>query len=77
MHTRCNSIDLFDKCVYNKICLLVPAAAGKHRAGSAVGAEIVDAVDGEQIGEPGARAIDAALDRADGAAAGTGLGWRL
>src|ERR1700757_1613483 len=44
----------------------VAAAAGEYRTGGAVGAEIVDTVDGEQIGKPGARPIDAALDRADG-----------
>src|SRR6202007_483449 len=51
-------------CVYNAACPLVPAAAGEHGAGGAVRAEIVDAVDREKIGEPGARSIDATLDRA-------------
>src|ERR1700733_7526457 len=48
---------------------LIPSAAGKHGARSAVGAEIVDAVDGKEIGKAGAGAIDAALDGADRAAA--------
>ena len=47
----------------------VTATAREYGARGAIGAEIVDAVDGEQIGKPGARAIDAALDGSDRAAA--------
>src|SRR3984893_7096964 len=45
------------------------AAAGEDGARGAVRAEIVDAVDRQQIGKPRARAVDPALDRADRAAA--------
>src|SRR6202043_2202114 len=47
----------------------VASAAGKHGARRPVRTEIIDAVDGEQVGKPGAGAIDAALDGADRAAA--------
>jgi hypothetical protein len=47
----------------------IAAAASEHGARGAVRAEIVDAVDGEKIGQPGTGAIDAALDRADRASA--------
>src|SRR5665647_100654 len=52
------------------VCLL--AAARQHRPGLLVGTEIIDAVDRQQFGEPGARAVDARLDSADGAAADVG-----
>src|SRR6202050_4666158 len=48
---------------------LVASAAGENGASGPVRPEIIDAVDGEQVGEPGAGAVDAALDGADGAAA--------
>ena len=49
--------------------LLVAAAAGQHRAGGAVRAEIVDAVDRQQVRKPRPCAVDPALDGADRAAA--------
>src|SRR6476660_3430852 len=48
---------------------LIPAAAGEDGARGAVRAEIVDAVDRQQIGKPRARAVDPALDRPDRTAA--------
>src|ERR1700684_4661908 len=48
---------------------LVASAAGKNGAGGPVRPEIIDAVDGEQVGEPGAGAVDAALGGGGGAAA--------
>src|SRR5580704_14339182 len=48
---------------------LLPAAAADHGADGVVGAEIVGAVDIEQRREFRARAVDAALDGADRAAA--------
>ena len=50
-------------------CRLVASAAGENGAGGPVRPEIIDAVDGQQVGKPGAGAVDAALDGADGAAA--------
>jgi hypothetical protein len=43
--------------------------AAQHRARRAVGAEVVGVVDVEQVGEPGAGAVDAAFDGADRALA--------
>src|SRR5580700_2512289 len=48
---------------------LAASAAGENGAGGPVRPEIIDAVDRQQVGEPGAGAVDAALDGADGAAA--------
>src|SRR5579862_5857518 len=48
---------------------LVASAAGENGARRPVRAEIIDAVDGEQVGKPGAGAVDAALDGADRATA--------
>ncbi len=65
-HARQRASDVMTR---DLLLSLTPPAAGEHRAGGAVGPEIVDAVDGEEIGQPGAGAIDAALDGADRAAA--------
>src|ERR1043166_8079076 len=50
----------------------VAAAAAQYRLELAVGAEVVDALDRHQFGEPGARPINATLDGADRAAADAG-----
>src|SRR5436309_3414246 len=48
------------------------AGGGQDRAGRLIGTEVVGALDREQFGEPGARAVDAALDGADRAIADGG-----
>ena len=48
------------------------AGAGQDGAGGAVRPEVIDAVDGQKIGETGAGAVDPALDGADGTAANSG-----
>src|ERR1700721_1830209 len=48
------------------------AGAGQDCAGGAVRPEIIDAVDGQKIGETGAGAINPALDGADRTATNSG-----
>ena len=47
-------------------------AARQHGARRFIGAEIFRAIDVQQLGKPGASAVDARVDRADGAAADAG-----
>src|SRR6266571_2959351 len=54
---------------YGRLCRSTATAAGEHGARGAVRAEIVDAVDGEEISQPRTGAIDPALDGADCATA--------